>query len=198
MKSRLIAGLACGLAGASFWLVTSRQQPEAAVQVIPDTPAESVAAPPARSGSRVANSSSTEITQETTPAAFPKESVPTPAKPSALAAAAEPPEGPEIAPGLTPMTVLENMRAVFRQYSLRFGGNPTGINREITSTLNGGNPKQVVFLDTGDGIRVNSRGELIDNWGTPYFFHQLSRTEMEIHSAGPDLKMWTEDDLVIK
>lgn len=96
------------------------------------------------------------------------------------------------------MTAMENMRAVFRQYSLRFGGNPTGINREITTALNGGNSKQVVFLDSEDGIRVNARGELVDNWGTPYFFHQLSRTEMEIHSAGPDGKMWTEDDLIIK
>src|SRR5262245_36769416 len=40
-----------------------------------------------------------------------------------LAAAAEPPAGPEITPGLTPLTVLENMRSVFRQYSQRYGGN---------------------------------------------------------------------------
>ena len=47
-------------------------------------------------------------------------------------------------------------------------------------------------------MRINSQGELIDPWGTPYFFHQLSGTEMEIHSAGPDKVMWTQDDLVIK
>jgi len=36
----------------------------------------------------------------------------------------------------------------------------------------------------------------VDPWGTPYFFHQLSGKEMEIHSAGPDKMMWTADDLV--
>ena len=198
MKYRLMAGL-IGIVGvAAFWLVPSRQVREVGVQLIPETPQPSVQVPPDRRRSPRSKGLNSETTQETTPGVFPQESVPTPAKPASLAALAEPPDGPEIAQGLKPMTVLENMRSVFRQYSLRFGGNPTGINREITTALNGGNPRQVVFLDPEDGIRVNSRGELVDNWGTPYFFHQLSRTEMEIHSAGPDLKMWTEDDLVIK
>jgi hypothetical protein len=119
-------------------------------------------------------------------------------KPASLAAVAEPPEGPEVGPGLTPITVMENMRAVFRQYSVRFGGNPVGVNKDITAALNGGNSRQVVFINTEDGLRINEQGQLVDNWGTPFFFHQLSRTEMEIHSAGPDRKMWTADDLVIK
>lgn len=116
----------------------------------------------------------------------------------ALAAAEEPPGGPELNPGLTPAVVLENTRAVFRQYALRFGANPVGSNAEITQALGGGNARQVNFLQPDDGLRVNTRGELIDNWGTPYFFHQLSGTVMEIHSAGPDRKLWTADDLVIK
>lgn len=90
------------------------------------------------------------------------------------------------------------MRSVFHQYAARFGGNPVGTNPEITAALNGGNSKQVQFLKAEDGLRINQQGELIDSWGTPYFFHQLSGTEMEIHSAGPDRVMWTADDLVIK
>jgi hypothetical protein len=35
---------------------------------------------------------------------------------------------------------------------------------------------------------------MCDRWGTPYFFHQVSKTEMEIRSAGPDRRMWTGDD----
>jgi hypothetical protein len=120
------------------------------------------------------------------------------AKPIALAAAAEPPEGPQVGPGLKPLAVMENIHSVFRQYSARFGGNPVGTNPEITAALNGGNSRQVVFLQPDDGMQINERGELVDNWGTPFFFHQLSATEMEIHSAGPDRKMWTHDDLVIK
>ena len=94
--------------------------------------------------------------------------------------------------------VLENMRRAVRNFGSRFGGNPVGTNLEITRALAGDNPKQVNFLDPDNGLRVNGNGELVDPWGTPFFFHQLSGTEMEIHSAGPDKKMWTDDDLVTK
>jgi hypothetical protein len=105
---------------------------------------------------------------------------------------------PDAGSGLPPEIVLQNLRTVFRDYAARFGGNPVGTNLEISSRLNGGNRKRVVFLKPEDGMRLNNRGELVDNWGTPYFFHQLSNTEMEIHSAGPDRLMWTSDDLVTK
>ena len=95
-------------------------------------------------------------------------------------------------------TVLENMRRAIRNYGSRFGGNPVGTNLEITRALAGENPKSVNFLNADDGLRVNASGELVDAWGTPYFFHQLSGTEMEIHSAGPDQKLWTDDDLVTR
>ncbi len=93
--------------------------------------------------------------------------------------------------------LLENMRTTVRQYGLMFGGNPIGTNLEITKALNGDNPKHVNFLGP-DGNRLNEKGELVDPWGTPYFFHQLSAMEMEVRSAGPDRAMWTSDDLVIK
>ena len=112
--------------------------------------------------------------------------------------AAHLPATPETETGLPPLTVLENMRLVFRQYSSRFGGNPVGDNAEITAALNGRNPGQVTFVNPEAGQGVNDRGELVDNWGTPFFFHQISGTVMEIRSAGPDRKMWTADDLVLK
>ena len=89
------------------------------------------------------------------------------------------------------------MRTVIRQYGSTFGSNPVGVNSEITKALQGENPKQLNFLKT-DGNRVNANGELVDPWSTPYFFHQLSGTEMEIRSAGPDRVMYTSDDLVIR
>ena len=97
-----------------------------------------------------------------------------------------------------PATVLENVRHAVRQYGEMFGGNPVGTNPEITSQLNGNNPKHINFLNTEAGMRVNEYGELVDSWGTPFFFHQLSSMDMEIHSAGPDRIMWTMDDLVTK
>ena len=89
------------------------------------------------------------------------------------------------------------MRTTIRQFASTFGDNPVGTNPEITQALQGANPKQLNFLKT-DGNRVNATGELVDPWGTPYFFHQLSATEMEIRSAGPDRTMYTADDLLIK
>ncbi|HEY1788946.1 MAG TPA: hypothetical protein VGJ73_12355 [Verrucomicrobiae bacterium] len=96
-----------------------------------------------------------------------------------------------------PATVLQNMGRVIRQYGEMFGGNPVGDNQEITSELSGKNPKHLNFLSTDAGMRVNDNGELVDPWGTPYFFHQISGADTEIHSAGPDGKMWTADDIVV-
>jgi hypothetical protein len=45
---------------------------------------------------------------------------------------------------------------------------------------------------------MNSNGELMDRWGTPIFFHALSKDQMEIRSAGPDRVMWTADDVILK
>jgi hypothetical protein len=105
---------------------------------------------------------------------------------------------PNAASSISPDIVLGNMRNVIRQYGSMFGANPVGTNPEITEVLNGGNPKEARFINEESGLRINGRGELVDSWGTPFFFHQLSATEMEIRSAGPDLKMWTRDDLVTK
>jgi len=99
---------------------------------------------------------------------------------------------------LTPENMEHNVRRAIRIYGEMFGGDPVGQNSEITAALAGQNPKHVNFIDASAGMKVNGNGELIDAWGTPYFFHQLSATDMEIHSAGPDRVMWTADDIVVK
>jgi hypothetical protein len=96
-----------------------------------------------------------------------------------------------------PETALQNVLRAVRQYGEMFGGNPVGTNPEITSQLSGDNPRHINFINPQPGARINANGELPDAWGTPYFFHQLSGTEMEVHSAGPDKIMWTDDDLVV-
>ena len=99
---------------------------------------------------------------------------------------------------IPPVVVLQNVRRAVRQYGDMFNGNPVGTNPEITAALSGKNPKQINFINGDAGMRVNEKGEMIDPWGTPYFFHQISGAEMEIHSAGPDRIMWTADDLVAR
>ena len=100
-------------------------------------------------------------------------------------------------PVLPPLTVLDKARVVIHNYRSAFGQNPVGTNPEITAALMGKNPKQINFV-ADSGLRVNDKGELVDAFGTPFFFHQISGQEMEIRSAGEDRVMWTYDDLVTK
>jgi hypothetical protein len=119
-------------------------------------------------------------------------SAPTKPLPYIVGSADEPPTNIE------PQIVLENMRRAIINYGSTFSGNPVGNNSEIAAALNGENSKQIKFIDPEKGLRINGNGELVDSWGTPFFFHQLSATDMEVRSAGPDKIMWTADDLVIK
>ncbi len=92
------------------------------------------------------------------------------------------------------LRVLDNIQFALRDYRSALGENPVGTNAEITSSLLGNNRKQAK-VPLPEGANVNTTGEMLDLWGTPYFFHQQSATKMEIRSAGPDRKMWTPDDL---
>ncbi len=74
--------------------------------------------------------------------------------------------------------------------------NPVGENVEITAALKGRNKLGFAFIPANNPA-INAKGELCDRWGTPYFFHQISGQRMEIRSAGPDQKLWTDDDVVL-
>jgi len=74
-------------------------------------------------------------------------------------------------------------------------GNPTGTNAEITAALSGRNQLRLALIPPRHSA-INSAGELCDRWGTPFFFHAESATRTEIRSAGPDRRMWTDDDVV--
>jgi hypothetical protein len=92
---------------------------------------------------------------------------------------------------------LDNVQFMLRDFRALMHGNPEGTNAEIMKSVMGGNANHAQ-LGPPQGQSINERGELVDRWGTPYFFHQLSKDEMEIRSAGPDRKMWTTDDVVMK
>jgi len=88
---------------------------------------------------------------------------------------------------------LQRITRLLRDYRTIAGDNPIGSNAEIVQALAGDNLKHAKILP--DELPRNSSGELVDRWGTPYFFHQLSRNTMEIRSAGSDRRMWTSDDV---
>ena len=84
--------------------------------------------------------------------------------------------------------LLANYLGVFRKL-------PVGTNAEITAALAGDNPRGLVPLPP-DNAAISAGGELVDRWGTPYFFHHVSRDLMEIRAAGPDRRHFTADDIV--
>jgi hypothetical protein len=88
-------------------------------------------------------------------------------------------------------SIIETFRTNFLQT-----GNPVGTNAEITAALTGRNQLRLSLIPT-DHPAINKSGELCDRWGTPFFFHSESATRMEIRSAGPDRKMWNDDDVVL-
>ena len=87
--------------------------------------------------------------------------------------------------------VLDNFRSNFPR-----DGNPVGNNAEITATLTGSNKLRYAVVPPHHPA-INRDGELCDRWGTPFFFHAESAAKMGIRSAGPDKKMWTEDDVAL-
>lgn len=93
---------------------------------------------------------------------------------------------------------LEVVREFLSLYSQAYGaGNPVGLNEDITAALTGtANPNDTrhLFPRRHNAIR---NGQLIDRWGTPFWFHPESGTKMEIRSAGPDRNLFTADDVLL-
>ncbi|NJM38265.1 MAG: hypothetical protein HC845_10635 [Akkermansiaceae bacterium] len=91
--------------------------------------------------------------------------------------------------------VFQAIQQMFSRYRTITGENPVGTNAEMMKAIMGGNPKSAM-LGPPEGQTVSGDGELLDEWGAPYFFHQLTKDVIEIHSAGPDRKLWTGDDVL--
>lgn len=89
-------------------------------------------------------------------------------------------------------TAAESLRA----YRIAFKENPVGTNAEITAQLLGQNARALRCLP--DRAPINDKGELIDRWGQPFYFHQISARIMEVRSAGPDQRMWNDDDEILR
>lgn len=94
----------------------------------------------------------------------------------------------------TPDEALAVIDQLISHYRFAYKENPVGVeNFEITEQLLGKNPKKIVFI--AEDSSALDGNELIDQWGTPYFFHPQSSDHMEIVSAGPDKTLWTKDDI---
>jgi hypothetical protein len=134
------------------------------------------------------------VSAPTTPRTVPIETQspaagPVPAETSSLADALNSPAH-DVRADLHILTAcLANFRSNFPR-----AGDPVGTNAEITAALTGKNPLRYAVIPPNHPA-INRAGELCDRWGTPFFFHAESGTRMTVRSAGPDRKMWTEDDI---
>ena len=98
-------------------------------------------------------------------------------------------------PESAPEEDLEIVQSFLQIYSKAQGGNPAGDNSDITAAMTGTNGHRGrVFPYNHPSIR---EGQMVDRWGTPYWFHPNSGHSMEIRSAGPDRQLFTQDDLVL-
>ena len=71
---------------------------------------------------------------------------------------------------------------------------PLSANEDWADFLKGQNSAHQRFLPDKHPA-FNARGQLVDRWGTPLFFHALGSGRYEIRSAGPDKTLWTSDDI---
>lgn len=88
---------------------------------------------------------------------------------------------------------LDSVAQLLYFYRQGFGENPVGDNGDLVAALLGENGKKAAYLTRDCPALVD--GQLVDRWGTPYWFHAKSGREMEIVSAGPDRELFTGDDL---
>jgi len=99
-------------------------------------------------------------------------------------------------PEASPEQAMERLGEVLSFYRMAFEENPVAAdNQSVMASLMGENPRGLVFFPE-DHPELNSERELLDPWGTPYYFHALSGKQMEIVSTGPDLKLGSDDDLI--
>jgi hypothetical protein len=72
---------------------------------------------------------------------------------------------------------------------------PLADNEDFAAFLQGENPHRVAWIRPGHPA-VSARGELLDRWNHPLFFHRESSRRTTLRSAGADGTMWTDDDVV--
>ncbi len=196
MRTKTIV-LFLAIGAAALWFVWSAARPPAVKRVSPAIAAQS-SAPPVSAGAP---------TPEDTPAPGTPSLTPNAAATVATAALATntgtspsgavPNPGTVATPDQKAQIDVTRVRHMVSDYHTLMGENPVGTNAEIMKQMMGGNSHQAT-LGPPEGMSLNPQGELVDPWGTPYFFHQLSRDRMEVRSAGPDKVMWTADDVITR
>lgn len=132
----------------------------------------------------------------------PPRSPPDPARPAirepdpVRAAEVSPLANTLLKPGGTASEDLRIVRGLLEFYRSSFGSFPAGEeNAHFVRALAGANPRRLVLI-APDHPAIDGEGRLVDRWGTPLFFHMISREWIEVRSAGEDREFYTVDDLL--
>lgn len=100
-------------------------------------------------------------------------------------------------PGQTPEQDLIAMAHLMENYLLltkEAARRPLSANEDWARVWRGADGSGERFL-SDQHPALNDRGQVVDRWGIPLFFHAVGRGRFEVRSAGPDRMLWTEDDL---
>jgi hypothetical protein len=99
--------------------------------------------------------------------------------------------------GSTPQNDLTLMSRLMDNYTLLVKASaqlPMSANEDWAAAFRGKNPAHERFLPDNH-VALNTESQVVDRWQTPLFFHALGGHRFELRSAGPDKKLWTEDDI---
>ena len=92
------------------------------------------------------------------------------------------------------LTLLSHCLDSFFLVAKGMKNQPLSANGEIAAALRGEGYVKVAYLPRRHAI-FNAAGELVDRWGTAFFFHAEQAGRLSVRSAGPDRELWTADDL---
>lgn len=79
---------------------------------------------------------------------------------------------------------VEDLFDALQKYKEKVGSYPVGNNAEVVKALQGNNAKQVIIV-IGRTKNINTKGELVDPWGTPFRIY-FAGEGILIRSAGPN------------
>jgi type II secretory pathway pseudopilin PulG len=79
---------------------------------------------------------------------------------------------------------VEDLFDALQKFKERLGTYPAGNNAEVVKALKGNNAKGVIIV-IGREKNINTKGELVDPWGTPFRFY-FAGEGILIRSAGPN------------
>ncbi len=100
-------------------------------------------------------------------------------------------------PAKDDLVLLAQALSSFLLINKQSADRPLSANEEWSAALLGRRPGTEAWL-SDQSRAFDSQQRLIDRWQTPLHFHALGNKQWEIRSAGPDRKLWTEDDLMEK